>query len=162
MPKTIPYRRILALVELGPRNPPQNAHLVAQAAAMARASGAQLRLLHIVDVEAGLDGGPGLTPGQEARAFEALLLPRLHGLAQATGLTGVSCDVRVGRPAAALRGYTHEWTPDLVVTAHPHGLGFDGPWDLLALGHSAPSWRQRLKAWFKTGPAALPPLADPA
>jgi nucleotide-binding universal stress UspA family protein len=162
MPETIAYRRILALVELGSQDASWNARLVRRAAALARASGAQLRLLQVVDVETGLDGGPGLTPGQEARAYEAALLPRLRVLAQATGLAGVTCHVRMGRPATAVRGFTDDWAPDLVITPHRGGWEDAGPWDVLTLGHNAPSWRQRLQRWLKSDRLPDLPLANPA
>lgn len=158
MPRPLTYRRIVALAELNDHD----ARVIRQAGMLAKASGAELHLLHIVDVAPSLDGGMGLTPGQEASAYEALVLPRLHRLAQASEGAVSACHVRVGQSGPAFQQFAREHMPDLVVTTRQAPHVVHGPWDVLVLKGAPVSWLNRLKRWSTRQIAGLPPLTETA
>jgi nucleotide-binding universal stress UspA family protein len=158
MREPVPYRRILALVNFDA----QDTHVFHQARVLAKASGAQLRLLHIVDVDPALDGGVNLTPEQEAHAYKAVVMPRLQSMAQAAEGVRIECHVRIGRPAPTLQQFAHDWTPDLVVTTRRAQDIAHGPWDVLILSAPSTSWLSRLKRWSINPVANLTLLAKTA
>lgn len=145
MPKPITYHRILAMVEFGP----QDAQVIRQAKALALGCGAQLQLLHIVDTEPTMDGGVGLTPRQEAYAYESLAITRLRRLARTARISECECHVRVGHPVLAFSAFTHEQIPDLVVTACQTEHVANGNWDVLTVNRSSTPWPNRFRRWFK-------------
>ncbi len=143
MPDIDNYRRILAYVSFGP----QDAQVIRHASALAKSNGAQLRLLHVVDMETALDGGSGLTPRQEALAYTAVALPRLKAMAASIRGVDVECHVRTGPFASTFKQYTQDWMPELVVTTRLAQDVHVGPWDVFILNAPSQSWLQRLLSW---------------
>lgn len=158
MPKTTPYRQILAYVSFGP----QDAQVIQQACALAKANGAQLRLLHIVDVDPSLDGSAGLTPAQEAGAYESVAMVRLQAMTHGHTDIQFECHVRVGRPALAFQQFTRDWMPQLVVTARQSQHMAQGPWDALILNNPSASWLGNLMDWSKSRSADMSVAAGTA
>lgn len=153
MPEPITYHRILAMIEFGPRD----TQVIRQARGLAQAGSAQLQLLHIVDTESTLDGGGlGLTPRQEARAYESLAMTRLQDLARSVGISARECHIRVGHPVLAFSAFTQDQIPDLVVTARQTEQVVHGPWDVLIVNRVPTPWFNRLRRWLDGTRADLP------
>jgi hypothetical protein len=99
----------------------------------------------------------GLTPRQEAHAYEALAITRLQGLARTARIC--ECHVRVGHPVLAFSAFTHEQMPDLVVTASQAEHVAHGNWDLLIVNRVSTPWLKGFRRWFNGTRANLSALA---
>jgi universal stress protein A len=115
------YQRILAAVDLG-----EHSELVlGRAKAVAGVTGAQLKLMHVVEYVPVEPMGEALLP---AVSIEEELVAgaraRLAELAAATGLGGVERHVIAGTIKSELLRMAREWPADLVVlgSRERHGL----------------------------------------
>jgi universal stress protein A len=121
LPAPLPYRRVLAAVDLGP----DSATVGRQARAVAAAAGAEVALLHVVEYVPTETLGETLLPAVE---IEAELVRRarlrLAALARELGLPAAAARVAAGSTKAEIVRIAAETASDLVVIgAHErHGL----------------------------------------
>jgi hypothetical protein len=114
-----PYRRIAALVRFDAFDAP----VVGKALLLARQNGAELDLLHLIEPDGLLDGGP---VAGEARAYEQAAERRLERLAAALGADGAGCCAFYGPGRRRLRQYAESRRPDLIVTGESDARLTDG------------------------------------
>ncbi|MDA8260366.1 MAG: universal stress protein [Betaproteobacteria bacterium] len=125
------YRRLLALVELDR----SGETIVRRADALARLSGAELILLHVIEPDNSSDGGyPSPSPGQIAASYESEGLRRLRYLAAAQGADADVCRTRYGALSDSVQRFAADWQPDLLIAdaANAARLG-RGTWDVLVV-----------------------------
>ncbi len=125
------YRRLLALVELDR----SGETIVRRADALARLSGAELILLHIIEPDSSSDGGyPSPSPGQVAASYESAGLRRLRYLAATQGANVDACRAVYGSLSNSMQRFTADWQPDLLIAdaANAARLGC-GTWDVLVV-----------------------------
>lgn len=129
MPDRPPYRHIFALVHLDGRDDA----VIGQAHLLAGLCGAQLDLLHLVDLPPAGDGYPVPGRAQTAAAYEAAAHRRMAFLASRYGLEAEHCHARHGPAERGFRDFVRLHEPDLLVVAHDQAEFVAGPWDVLAL-----------------------------
>lgn len=157
MPETLPYQRVLALINFDSTDE----KIACKALLLARMNQAQLVFLHLIEPDAALDGGyPVSSPQADAAALEAGALRRLDFLASRLGACEAECIARCGPARQGFQQQLSAWRPDLVVSAQDAGL-LGGPHDVLILGHNRQTKSGgligRLASWLSSPfqPAAL-------
>ncbi len=157
MHETTAYQRVLALINFDG----SDEKIARKALLLARMNRAQLLFLHLVEMEAALDGGfPASSPQTEAAALETAARYRLDFLAAQVGADEAECVACCAPIRQAFRQQLHAWGPDLVVSAHDHAF-LNGAHDVLILGCNRQSRDggliARLMAWVSSSfqPAVL-------
>jgi universal stress protein A len=129
MPDAPAYRHILALAALDAFDRP----VLARAALLARLSGAQLSVLHVVEPDAALDGGyPAGSAASRAAAMEQAARRRLEFLAAQAGVSQAVCHAVQGQQRQVLQRELQVLRPDLVVMGRPDACP-PGAFDTLIL-----------------------------
>ena len=124
------YHRILAVVDFSE----SGLAAARRALNLARLGRAKLAFLHLIEPDAGLDGGYPPPGRQEARqAFEQAGLRRLAFLAANLAVEEAELLARFGHPGEGFALSIAEWRPDLVVAGDDPGY-LGGRHDLLILG----------------------------
>lgn len=124
------YRRILALIAFEK----SDVAVLRRALGLSQLSGAELTLLHLIPLDAELDGGyPSATLAETRHAYEAAAERRLRFLAASQGVEAVGTVARYGTKGACFSGFANEWRPDLVIVAEDPGY-IHGRHDVLTLG----------------------------
>lgn len=135
------YRRILAVIELGP----DGEQVAGRAAALAQLTGARLALATIADTvgeESSL--APVLTPRQARAALAASLKHRLTHLATRIDAQQAELLVLAGPRSLMIEELVEQWQPDLVLAAAHKSFGLErhqggaSTWDLLLVRLPAP------------------------
>jgi universal stress protein A len=120
------YRHVLAAIDLAYGSQ----QVVDAAAGIARAAGARLTLLHVLDYSTATGSDfPILTPLQERSALVTSAQRRLKEMAAAAGCTQAEIRVIVGHPQSEIPEAATVLSADLVIVG---------------------SWRTRLAAWLRT------------
>jgi universal stress protein A len=120
-PATVRYRRVLALVDLSD----DSEAIARKAQSFATACGAELELLHVVEIVPVEPMGETLMPAVEIEdQLVERARARLHGLAAAIGAPGAAQHVESGNAKAEILRVARERGADLIVlgSRERHGL----------------------------------------
>jgi hypothetical protein len=131
MHQTLPYRRVLALINFDS----SDEDIARKALLLARLNRAQLVILHLIEPDAALDGGyPAASAKADAASLEAAALRRLSFLSAQIGAGEAECMACFGPRRQTFRQVMQSVQADLVVAAMDPGLP-TGSSDVLILGH---------------------------